>query len=165
MLWENNATVFCNICQDVNTCLFVTFCQQKSNSKIYRFSTLNSSKLYTFTIVELFQFFCFQEFQDVEDERDQEELIHVLPIHFEVRDNYPNLSKLDFGILRSCPEDVRMRINEGLTLDEQAPTDLYPAFLAFTQGLIPGKFYNKPLKNNHGLISLKKPWVNLVKSI
>ena len=58
-----------------------------------------------------------------------------------------------------------MRINEGLTLDEQAPTDLYPAFLAFTQGLIPGKFYNKPLKNNHGLISLKKPWVNLVKSI
>ena len=84
------------------------------------------------------------------DERDQEELIHVLPIHFEVRDKYPNLSKLDFAILRSCPEDVRLRINEGLTLDDQAPTDLYPAFLAFTQGLIPGKFYNKPLKTTMG---------------
>ena len=81
----------------------------------------------------------------VEDEREQEEqLIHVLPIHFEVRAKYPNLSRLDFSILRNCPNDVRQRINKCLTLDDSAPTDLFPAFIAFTQGHIPGKFNNKP---------------------
>ena len=82
----------------------------------------------------------------VEDEREKEEqLIYVLPNYFEVRASYPNLSRLDFSILRNCPDDVRQRINQVLTLDDSAPTDLFPAFIAFTQGHIPGKFNNKPL--------------------
>ncbi len=78
----------------------------------------------------------------VEDGREQEEHIHVLPLHFEVRASYPNLSRQDFRILRDCPEDVREFINAGLTLNDEEPTDLFPAFIAFTQGRISGKLIN-----------------------
>ena len=83
-----------------------------------------------------FHFTTFKNVIDIfQNEPDEEEFAHVLPINFV--DKRPYLAEEDFEILRDCPSEARNIINGAFFLQDDLH-DTRPAFEAYTHGRIPG---------------------------